>query len=87
LEALASGVPVLVFSDMGGIINHVQNGKNGFILNNIDELETFWREIDNHVPTILSMKTLLQQSDFHNWDIAVTRKRLEELSHKEVEQY
>ncbi|MFB0564540.1 MAG: glycosyltransferase family 4 protein [Candidatus Aminicenantaceae bacterium] len=38
VEAMSQGIPAIVFSDGGGLLEHVQNGSNGYIVSSVDEL-------------------------------------------------
>lgn len=39
VEAMALGIPTMVFSDGGGLVEHIEDGKTGFIVDNQAELE------------------------------------------------
>jgi glycosyltransferase involved in cell wall biosynthesis len=38
VEAMAVGLPAVVFADGGGLVEHVDDGKTGFIVNSVGEL-------------------------------------------------
>ena len=80
LEAFDRGVPVAVFPDVGGCLQLVKNGENGFVLNAGQKgLQALWRQLDAD-PTILhAMKDRLARLDMNSYDIATTRKNLERL--------
>ena len=49
VEAMALGVPTIVFADGGGLVEHIDNGETGFIVSNQRELEaTFARLMGDH---------------------------------------
>ena len=45
VEAMALGVPTLVFSDGGGLVEHIDDGETGFIVSNQGELEETLRRL------------------------------------------
>jgi glycosyltransferase involved in cell wall biosynthesis len=45
VEAMALGVPTIVFTDGGGIIEHILNGETGFIVEDKDDLEATLRSL------------------------------------------
>jgi glycosyltransferase involved in cell wall biosynthesis len=40
VEAMAVGVPTIVFEDGGGLVEHVEQGRTGFVVADEDELRT-----------------------------------------------
>ena len=80
LEALTRFIPVAVFSDVGGCLNLVQNGRNGFILRNgIRALEELWQKFDEDASLVRRQSGYLAHTDFGRLDISNTRLELEEL--------
>jgi len=45
VEAMAMGIPAIVMSDGGGLIEHIINGKNGFIVQNVEEMAGRLRQL------------------------------------------
>ncbi len=45
VEAMALGVPTVVFSDGGGLLEHIEHGQTGFIVADQDELERTVRRL------------------------------------------
>ena len=45
VEAMGVGLPPIVFSDGGGLTEHISNGESGFIVNDQSELERRLREL------------------------------------------
>jgi glycosyltransferase involved in cell wall biosynthesis len=79
-EAISRGVPVAVFSDLGGSLSLVQDLKNGFILKSgVSGLESFWKKL-NADPEILNMISAnIKKMDLKHFDIRFTREKLESL--------
>ncbi len=45
VEAMGFGIPTIVFADGGGLLEHVENNKTGFIVNSTAQLTTQLREL------------------------------------------
>jgi len=79
-EAISRGVPVVVFSDLGGALSLVQNNKNGFVLHDgISGLETFWEKLDTNPEILNKIRQNIMRMDFCAFDIRFTREKLENL--------
>jgi glycosyltransferase involved in cell wall biosynthesis len=47
VEAMALGIPTIVFSDGGGLVEHIERGKTGFVVDDQAELEKTLRALIN----------------------------------------
>jgi glycosyltransferase involved in cell wall biosynthesis len=47
VEAMALGIPTIVFSDGGGLVEHIERGKTGFVVDDQPELEKTLRALIN----------------------------------------
>ena len=45
VEAMGVGLPTLVFADGGGLVEHVQDGETGFVVNTVSELAHSLRQL------------------------------------------
>jgi glycosyltransferase involved in cell wall biosynthesis len=45
VEAMAVGLPTVVFADSGGMLEHVRDGETGFVVSNSDELAATLRRL------------------------------------------
>lgn len=78
LEALHNKVPVLVFDDVGGPIEIIQNNVTGFIIENRKEaLGDFLNNLDRDISMLEKVKNNLNAFDMGKYDIANVRKNLE----------
>ncbi|KPJ72630.1 hypothetical protein AMJ52_05765 [candidate division TA06 bacterium DG_78] len=51
IEAMSLGTPVIVFADSGGLLEHIQHGKTGFIVKDEKDLATYIQKLstDKHL--------------------------------------
>lgn len=80
LEALTRSVPVAIFPDVGGCLPLIKNGRTGFILKEgIGGLESFWKVLAKSPKILDRQREIISRMDFGKYDIANTRKELEQL--------
>lgn len=79
LEALLNGIPVAGFSDLGGALSLIEHGRNGFILENMDEMSGLWKRLSDNPEELINMHENISCMDFSFYDIKNTRKMTDEL--------
>jgi glycosyltransferase involved in cell wall biosynthesis len=45
VEAMGVGIPTIVFADGGGLVEHIENGRDGFIVGDVPELASVIRDL------------------------------------------
>ncbi len=79
VEALFHGVPVAVFSDVGGALSLVENGRNGFILQDVNDLKHLWYSLSENPEVLYKQRKYIEELDLSDYSIANTRKQLEDV--------
>lgn len=78
LEALTRYIPVMVFEDVGGCIVFIEDGKNGFVIKNINGgLTRIWKKLEEDPRIIFRLSKYISESDFVKFDIVNTRIKLD----------
>lgn len=81
LEALTRSVPVAIFPDVGGCLPLIKDSRTGFILKEgIGGLESLWKVLAKSPKILDRQREIISRMDFGKYDIANTRKELEQLA-------
>jgi len=78
-ESLSWGVPVIVFSDVGGGLSLLSHMYNGFILKDVNELKELWHKISNDPEILNRQYENIRNMDFSNLNMKITRREIEKL--------
>lgn len=82
-ESLSRGVPVAVFSDVGGAVCLLTHMYNGFILNNVNELKELWHKLEQDQEILIRLRENIMNMNISNLDIKNTRREIERLLFRE----
>jgi len=79
-EAFKNKTPVLVFKDVGGCREFITPDKNGFVLEDKSEFAPLLEKIAENRSVLTELKDFLQEMDMSEFDIKLTRSRLEQFA-------
>lgn len=85
IEALTRLIPVVVFSDVGGCLPCIKEGKTGFIIR--DEtvgLNVIWKMLNDSPERIYSMSKFISDINMDEYDIVNTRIKLDTLAKSSI---
>ena len=72
VEAMSFGIPAIVFQDGGGLLEHIQNGRNGYIVSSVDELA-------KRLHSLIINKSLRNQLGLNAREFVTNRYTLEKM--------
>jgi len=84
LEALLNKIPVVVFSDVGGALSLVEHKRNGYIIEDINELEKLWNFLSENPKILNDLRKYIDGLCLLEYNIDTTRKKLEALIAEDI---